>query len=46
MDLFKFIFDAAAAIALPAVADDEFEQPTNAQENPSITGPIVLCVVA
>jgi hypothetical protein len=46
MDLFKFIFDAAAAIALPAVADDEFEQPTNAQEEASPTGLVLFCVVA
>jgi hypothetical protein len=45
MDMFKFIFDAAAAIAiLPAVADEEIEQPTNAQEDTSQT--IYFCVVA
>jgi hypothetical protein len=45
MDMFKFIFDAAAAIALPAVADEEIEQPTDAQEIPSQTQ-IIFCVVA
>jgi len=45
MDMFKFIFDAAAAIALPAIADEQIEQPTDAQEDPSQTN-LVYCVVA
>lgn len=44
MDLFKFVFDAAAVAVLPAVADEEIEHPTDNQEDASHT--IYFCVVA
>jgi hypothetical protein len=42
MDLFELIFNAAGFSA--SVAEDEMEQPTSSQEEPSL--PMIYCVIA